>query len=396
MQYSLLQQLSYEFRSVLLGYPRFVFARRPEALENEVPVFVYHTIDPVMFEQQLEFLQENGYRTLSIDAFVRYLQSKGELPPNAVLLTVDDARSSFWRYGFPLLEKYEMQATLFVIPGRTLEATACRPNLMQVWAGEMSAETLAQEDPDDATLCTWQELETMHASGRVSIQSHTLFHREVFIDTRVLNFVSKDTLFLPYNSPVTPYLTFDDIGKALALDKFLGMPLFPAAPLLAGQSVMLLQPEALTFFQDVARRYALSMPASRDVAGARTAIEAHLQQNRPPFLSEADVERTITEDLILSRELIQKRLGPAAGTHLCLPYTVGSEVAIHAAKKAGMQSCFWGTIPGRRYNRPGYDPFRIVRIKNDFIWRLPGNRRKGLLDVYLGKATRRVHKEPVY
>ena len=45
----------------LLGFP---LPRR------EIPVFVYHDVEPQAFARELEFLRSNGYRTVSLDEFI--------------------------------------------------------------------------------------------------------------------------------------------------------------------------------------------------------------------------------------------------------------------------------------------------------------------------------------
>ena len=83
--------------------------------------------------------------------------SKGKSVNNkTVLLTIDDARSSVWRYAFPLLKKYEMNATVFVIPGLTTESDSCRLNLFDVWDGKNNQDKISDIDSKDNTLCTWE------------------------------------------------------------------------------------------------------------------------------------------------------------------------------------------------------------------------------------------------
>ncbi len=89
-------------------------------------------------------------------------------------------------------------------------------------------------------------------------------------------------------------------------------------------------------------------------------------------------------------------LGPAAGQTLCPPYAPGGDLAVQAAKEAGVRACFWGVRFGKRINGPGDDPFYRVRIKADFVERLPGRDRMSLAAVYGAKLRRRFRKESVY
>lgn len=393
MQYKLTEQLTYELRTIFTGYPNFVFSPRPAEIENVQPVFVFHTIEPQSFEAQLEYLKQNGYCTLSINEFVQCLRGEKTVEQKSVLLTIDDARSSVWRYAFPLLKNYEMHATVFVIPGRTLDTSEGSPNLEDTWTGEISSKDLINIDPNDGSLCTWLEIRQMYASGLVDIESHTLFHREIFIGPKIIDFVDENTLFAPYNSPVTPYLQNDDIGNEIRLADFYGFPLFESAPLMAGKPSFKVTDEMLALCRAIYKKHRENSEWKK---GLRADLQRHLERSSTLFQQNGEVENALAEDLALAKKIIQKQLDHNAGNHLCLPYTVGSDAAIAATKKTGMQSCFWGTVPGRRINKPGDSPFHIVRIKNDFIWRLPGKGRKSLFEIYKMKLARRVNNESVY
>lgn len=73
------------------------------------------------FEEQLKYLKDNGYKTLTMDEFVRWMYGEIELPKKSVLLTIDDGAMGTGIHNgnklIPLLEKYEAHATLFLITG---------------------------------------------------------------------------------------------------------------------------------------------------------------------------------------------------------------------------------------------------------------------------------------
>jgi len=89
-----------------------------------VPVIVYHkfsknsndpmTLSAKAFEEQMRFLQENGYRVITLDDFFDFLDFKIQLPPKAVVITLDDGWRSVYEIAFPILKKYGYPATLFV------------------------------------------------------------------------------------------------------------------------------------------------------------------------------------------------------------------------------------------------------------------------------------------
>lgn len=73
------------------------------------------------FEEQLKYLKDNGYKTLTMDEFVHWMYGEIELPEKSVLLTIDDGAMGTGAHNgnklIPLLEKYESHATLFLITG---------------------------------------------------------------------------------------------------------------------------------------------------------------------------------------------------------------------------------------------------------------------------------------
>ncbi len=69
------------------------------------------------FEEQLKYLQDNGYRTLTMKEFNDWMDGKIELPKKSVLLTVDDGAMGTDTHLPALLEKYDAKATLFLISG---------------------------------------------------------------------------------------------------------------------------------------------------------------------------------------------------------------------------------------------------------------------------------------
>lgn len=72
-------------------------------------------IDVQNFEEQLKYLSKHNYKTLTMDEFYEWKQGKIDLPNKSVLITFDDGFLSNYHYAFPLLKKYNMNATVFLI-----------------------------------------------------------------------------------------------------------------------------------------------------------------------------------------------------------------------------------------------------------------------------------------
>ena len=118
------------FKSMLEGKPYY------EKTTNKVAVLNYHFFyDPdkgedcneiiclkaSKFREQLDYLRDNGFKTLTMNEFYRWMYGEIELPEKSVLLTIDDGAKGTGKHNgnilIPLLEEYDMHATLFLIAG---------------------------------------------------------------------------------------------------------------------------------------------------------------------------------------------------------------------------------------------------------------------------------------
>ena len=73
------------------------------------------------FREQLKYLKDNGYYTLTIDEFVKWMYGEINIPEKSVLITIDDGAHGTSKINgnhlIPALEEYQMHATLFLITG---------------------------------------------------------------------------------------------------------------------------------------------------------------------------------------------------------------------------------------------------------------------------------------
>jgi peptidoglycan/xylan/chitin deacetylase (PgdA/CDA1 family) len=55
-----------------------------------------------------------------------------QLPDKTVCITFDDGHKSNYQYVFPILKKYNLKATIFLITGQTTKSTVpFNPNILQ-------------------------------------------------------------------------------------------------------------------------------------------------------------------------------------------------------------------------------------------------------------------------
>lgn len=71
------------------------------------------------FEAQMKWLHNKGYRTISTQEFYDWRIGKIKLPKKSVLITFDDGAYSIIKYGLPVLKKYNMKGTIFIIGKHT-------------------------------------------------------------------------------------------------------------------------------------------------------------------------------------------------------------------------------------------------------------------------------------
>jgi peptidoglycan/xylan/chitin deacetylase (PgdA/CDA1 family) len=105
-------------------------------------------------DRDLAFLVQHGFTAVDTAAVADFVAGRRALPARSVYLTFDDGYESVYRYAFPLLQKYRLRATLFVIVSKVRGADE-------------------PFDPRRLSYLTWEQLKAMEASGLVDVQCHT-------------------------------------------------------------------------------------------------------------------------------------------------------------------------------------------------------------------------------
>ena len=139
---------------ILLLFAVFAFYSKPSG----IPVLNYHQINDVdenmltvsttEFEMQMAWLEENGYKTITVSELLNALEGKESLPERPVLITFDDGYIDNYQCAFPILKKHNMKACIFLIS----EYVSLYPNYL-----------------------TWEQLAEMQLSG-IEFGSHTVDH----------------------------------------------------------------------------------------------------------------------------------------------------------------------------------------------------------------------------
>lgn len=171
------------------------------SLGQPLPVLMYHhvspkpglvTCSPENFRAQMQWLADNGWRTLSTAAFAEALAS-GEIPKKSVLVTFDDGYLDNWVYAHPVLEEFGLRATIFLITGWIGDGPL-RPHAGQTGEPDVpthkQAMAAATDGRLDGAFLRWSEVEAMRAAGTVDFHSHT--HTHTRWDRRIAEQAARD------------------------------------------------------------------------------------------------------------------------------------------------------------------------------------------------------------
>ena len=97
-----------------------------------IPILMYHRlgavpyrgnrfrnqyVPPKMFARQMKYLFKHGYQTLSAKGLINYTKQQTPVNDKKICITFDDGYESFYTYGFPVLQKYNFTAIVFLVAG---------------------------------------------------------------------------------------------------------------------------------------------------------------------------------------------------------------------------------------------------------------------------------------
>ncbi len=79
------------------------------------PDFEVYNVPPDEFAAQLDYLQSEGYTTITLQDFMRAVHGKSSLPDKPIVLTFDDGYRDNYSTMLPILEAHGMTAVVYVI-----------------------------------------------------------------------------------------------------------------------------------------------------------------------------------------------------------------------------------------------------------------------------------------
>lgn len=115
------------------------------------------------FENQIKWMKENGAHFVSEKEFLHDYNNK-QFKKGCVFISFDDADITTFKNAWPILEKYKVPATIFVIAGQ-----------------------VGNKDFNNIQLADWEHLKIMNKSKLITFQSHTYNMHEMVIDKPIFN-----------------------------------------------------------------------------------------------------------------------------------------------------------------------------------------------------------------
>ena len=155
---------------------------------------------PKLFEKHMAYLVKKNYRLVGLDEIYRALINGGSIPDRSVAVTLDDGYADNYENALPILKKYRVPATVFVVTG-----AVGRTNR---W---MDGRGFSQRN-----MLTWEQVKALSDHG-VALGSHTVTHprlneispaavmKELLLSRRAI----EERLGKPVLSFAYPYGVFD-------------------------------------------------------------------------------------------------------------------------------------------------------------------------------------------
>ena len=350
-------------------YPLFLLGLSPP--RGEIPVFIYHDVEAAAFARDLEFLRSNGYRTIGLDEFVSASRRKSAGRQRRVLLTFDDARSSFYEAALPTLRAFDARATLFV-PSYWMQPAAVTGSSL---------------------FMSWQQVKECVHCGLVDVQSHAHRHALVATSTQLIGFATPSLIerYDVYDWPMRNTAMGERLGPPA-----LGTPIYRAAPLLSARRRYLESPglsQACTQLvsESGGQPFFNLSNWSRRLFGHYQARARVLQGG---LMSSADFTALVSSEFELARAEFTAHLGYAP-TSIAYPWMLGSQHSLELARRAGFRNTFGVALDYRRARR-GHLPLPTFgRLRSDWLPLLPGHGRASFLSIVGRKCARFYANQPL-
>lgn len=108
-------------------------------------------VPPEIFKQQMEYLVQKGYQTITAGELVAFFDNGKPISPKSILLTFDDGYADFGDNAYPILRQLNLSAILFLPTGLA----------------------------DNPGYLSWNKINEIAGYGKILIANHTRSHKSV-------------------------------------------------------------------------------------------------------------------------------------------------------------------------------------------------------------------------
>jgi len=122
------------------------------------------------FDSQMQYLKDKGYSVATMNDLVNFFDNGTKIPAKSVLLTFDDGYKDFYLDAYPILQKYNYPATVFVATGLI----------------------------DNSGYLAWNEIVSMQG---ILFANHTWSHKNVGVEVKTMEYeiLTADTQLADHN-----------------------------------------------------------------------------------------------------------------------------------------------------------------------------------------------------
>jgi peptidoglycan/xylan/chitin deacetylase (PgdA/CDA1 family) len=350
-----------------------------------IPVIMFHSVgnqgldwifnyisEPLeTFEDKIRTLVQADFHFLHWQELYEYLSfdKKNHLP--AIMLTFDDGYLDNWVFVYPILKKYGAKGTIFVNPDFVDPIKRVRPNLDDVWKGEIDKHSIRT-----AGFLNWQEMRIMEQSGLIDIQSHALTHTWYPSGPNVIDFLSPGEKRYPWmwwniypaQKPFYLsdfYVTEDLFGlpvyqheKALICKRF-----FPPERINNNISIFIKEKGGLAFFQQDSWRIELQKLHTKLF---------NKYKNEVRYETDSEYKKRVYYELQTSKKIIEENLEKQV-KYICWPGGGYNTQVISLAKKVGYKAWTLSSKDQSNFrNVSGANPQTVKRIGSSVKQRWKG------------------------
>ncbi len=186
---------------------------------SHLPILMYHRVapfggykaarwrvNPQLFDDQMRYLVENGFRTITLEEWYNYKTVRKPMPQRTILLTFDDGFDDFAVYAWPILQNYGLGAINYLVSSLVGRANE--------WDAAMG---------ESVPLMNWDTIKRLRDEG-CEFGSHTCSHKhltglttdEIAYELAHSRAVLQKELGLPITSIAYPFGDYDPIVAHIA------------------------------------------------------------------------------------------------------------------------------------------------------------------------------------